>query len=116
MLPKKIYLAEQELQDTITCERMVSIDEPYRDMTEEYTNLSQVWHDANEEPEEETWILATNEKDIIDVYHLRKGRKYNFDGNLIDWSKFVVNFNLTKWAYIDDLLPKGGKDGFKSIL
>ena len=48
MLPKKIYLTEQELQDTITCERMVSIDEPYRDMTEEYTNLNQVWHDANE--------------------------------------------------------------------
>ena len=48
MLPKKIYLTEQELQDTITCERMVSIDEPYRDMTEEYTNLNQVWTDANE--------------------------------------------------------------------
>ena len=48
MLPKKIYLTEQELQDTITCERMVSIDEPYRDMTEEYTNLNQVWNDANE--------------------------------------------------------------------
>lgn len=42
MLPKKIYLTEQELQDTTTCERMVSIDEPYKDMTEEYTNLSQV--------------------------------------------------------------------------
>ena len=40
MLPKKIYLTEQELQDTITCVRMVSIDEPYRDMTEEYTNLN----------------------------------------------------------------------------
>ena len=69
-------------------------------------DTSSLWHDASEMPKEETWILATNEKDIIDVYHLRKGRKYNFDGNLIDWSKFVVNFNLTKWAYIDDLLPK----------
>jgi hypothetical protein len=71
-------------------------------------DLNKVWRDTSEQPEEETWILATNEKDIIDVYHLRKGRKYNFDGNLIDWSKFVVNFNLTKWAYINDLLPKGG--------
>ena len=32
MIPMKIYLTKQELQDTTTCEKMVSIEEPYRDM------------------------------------------------------------------------------------
>ena len=69
-----------------------------------------VWHDASEEPTiEQTHILATNETDIIEVFHLSEGRKYNFDGYLMDWSRVVESFNLTKWAYISDLLPKGGE-------
>ena len=37
---------------------MVSIDESYKDMTEEYTNLSQVWHDANEESEKDKLVIV----------------------------------------------------------
>lgn len=111
MIPKKVYI-NIAVWDEGRKYDFIEVSERPHQTTDtqchwrEYTDLTQVWHDASEMPKEETWILATNEKDIIDVYHLRKGRKYNFDGNLIDWSKFVVNFNLTKWAYISDLLPK----------
>ena len=82
----------------------------YNGVQLEDKNPINVWHDASEEPTiEQTHILATNEKDIIEVFPLREGRKYNLNGNLIDWSMIVVYFNLTKWAYIDDLLPKGGE-------
>lgn len=103
MLPKKIYLTEQELQDTITCERMVSIDEPYRDMTEEYTNLSQVWHDANEEPEKDKLV-------IIEVVNSLTPK--NEIGYYVEYTEdWVVNSMKTegfkcRWVYIDDLLPK----------
>lgn len=71
-------------------------------------NPINVWHNVSEEPTiEQTHILTTNEKDIIEVFPLHEGRKYNLNGNLTDWSRIVVYFNLTKWAYISDLLPKG---------
>lgn len=107
MKPKKIYLRENELEDQFMCERMVSCDASIGSCNVEYTDISQVWHDASEEPTiEQTCILATNEKDIIDVFHLREGRKYNLDGYLVDWSDVVMHFNLTKWSYISDILPK----------
>lgn len=68
-----------------------------------------VWHDASEEPTtESTRVLATDEKGFIDVFSLEKG-KFKIPNGCIPWSSIVVCFNLTKWAYIDDLLPKGGE-------
>lgn len=84
---------------------MVSIGEPYRDMTEEYVNLSQVWHPTTEEPHGYNWHIAylnevgeirTIEKESIAFYGL-----YTF-------RNFAKGAGLLSWAYIDDLLPKGG--------
>lgn len=97
MIPKKIYLNKQELHDAITCERMVSCNEPYRDMTEEYVNISQVWHDASEEPKEDM--------DILCIYKNMKVHKVSkIDNQLYDWLN--DNNSIDKWAYISDLLPK----------
>ena len=72
-------------------------------------DLSKVWHDASEEPTtESTRVLATDEKGFIDVFSLEKG-KFKIPNGCIPWSSIVVCFNLTKWAYIKDLLPKGGE-------
>lgn len=62
-----------------------------------------LWHDAKEEPEEHKCILIQwlykgricHETDILE-------RKY-------DWQYVVINYNVIKWCYIDDLLPKGGE-------
>ena len=50
MIPRKIYLRENELKDQFMCERMVSCDASIGSCNIEYTNLSQIWHDAGEEP------------------------------------------------------------------
>lgn len=72
-------------------------------------DLSKIWHDASEEPTtESTRILATDEKGFIDVFSLEKG-KFKIPNGCIPWSSIVVCFNLTKWAYVEDLLPKGGE-------
>lgn len=101
MIPKKIYLNKQELHDAITCERMVSCNEPYRDMTEEYVNLRQIWHDASEKPHAKKWLLVQLDKDDYKILCLK-------DLYIDLWCDWCKIFNFIHWAYIDDLLPKGG--------
>ena len=73
-------------------------------------NLKSLWHNASEKPTAEpTSILATDEKGFTEVYHLEKGRKLRIQNSCITWSSIVFYYKLTKWAYISDLLPKGGE-------
>lgn len=104
MIPKKIYLNKQELHDAITCERMVSCNEPYRDMTEEYVNLRQIWHDATEEPKIGSNIVAINK-----YGHWCDIKTYDINYDLCrlnGWICWVRTYNIKKWAYISDLLQK----------
>lgn len=72
-------------------------------------DLSKIWHDVSEEPTtESTRVLATDEKGFIDVFSLEKGKSKIANG-CIPWSSIVFCFNLTKWAYVEDLLLKGGE-------
>ena len=68
-------------------------------------DLSKVWHDASEDPEDDckqilyqdkygTWFFALKH-DIVVVLE-------------INWEDFAAE-NISRWAYIEDLLPKGGK-------
>ena len=110
MRPKKIYLnyVDESDLDKTWSEEPVSVCD-CKMKNREYTDLSQVWHDASEEPmTESTRVLATDEKGFIDVFSLEKG-KFKIPNGCIPWSSIVVCFNLTKWAYVSDLLPKGGK-------
>ena len=108
MIPKKIYLRKEELDDLFTSERMVSCDEPYRDINVEFTNLSEVWHNASEIPQE-------NHKNII--YQTNYHSMYNVHIAFIptclrsckitsrNWDEFVKEVNMRRWAYINALLP-----------
>lgn len=58
-------------------------------------NLSEVWHDATDEPMDDSLILY---KSVFDDYLLMR---YTTRRNAIS--------SIKKWIYIDDLLPKGGK-------
>lgn len=106
MIPKKIYLNKQELHDAITCERMVSCNEPYGDMTEEYINLSQIWHDASEEPKIGYNIVAIDKDG--QWWDIQPYNSDDYDGyGLKGWPYCSINYNhIQKWAYISDLLPK----------
>ena len=62
-----------------------------------------IWHDAKEEPEEHKFIL---------VQWLHEGEIcYEADRTQpkVDWQNHVVDNNIIKWCYVEDLLTKGGE-------
>lgn len=63
-----------------------------------------IWHDAKEEPEEHKFIITQwlHEGEIC----------YEADRTQpkVDWQNHVVENNIIKWCYVDDLLPKGGRN------
>ena len=101
MIPKKIYLNYVDEDD----EYKTWSEDPvyvYCDMqNREYTDLSQVWHDAKEEPEKDKLMIGIDE-DGASIYKW-------VNQNVGDWLYFAECFGLIRWAYIDDLLPKGGE-------
>lgn len=63
-----------------------------------------IWHDASEKPQGSAAILYLwhDEQGGMDV-----GIDGVFDD--LEWKKFVEYNKITKWCYIDDILPKGGE-------
>ena len=64
-------------------------------------DLAKVWHDTKEEPEKKRLIVGIDE-DGVSIY------KWADQDN--DWLSFAEWYSLTRWAYIDDLLPKEGNE------
>lgn len=64
-----------------------------------------IWHDVSEIPEDGEQILytATEGGKIVDV-NITTTALYDF----MPWNEVVRFFNISKWCYIEDLLPKGG--------
>lgn len=68
-------------------------------------DLSKVWHDANEEPQDDCKEILYQDKYGAWFFAL----KYDIVVVLeINWEDFAAE-NISRWAYINDLLPKGGK-------
>lgn len=64
-----------------------------------------VWHPADEQPVGRDWKILIEDKS--GCYWVEgKCSVYSFYDS---WQNYVENFELTRWAYISDLLPKGGK-------
>ena len=68
---------------------------------DEHPNLKSLWHDASEEPHENGWILLQFSTDVYDTLELPR--------DVGVWLDFVKMRNFVRWAYISDLLPKGGE-------
>lgn len=104
MIPKKIYLNYVNEDDE---EKTWCVDPVYAEDCEmqnrEYIDLSQVWHDAKEEPEKGKLMIGVDE-DGISIYNRWVGQ----DGD--DWFSFAEDNGLIRWAYIEDLLPKEGNE------
>lgn len=65
-----------------------------------------VWHDASEEPEGNNWrILFQDEEGDCWVEH-RGDMVYSYN----TWDEYIDNEMVVKWAYVSDLLPKGGAE------
>lgn len=65
-------------------------------------DLSQVWHDAKEEPEKGKFMIGIDE-DGVSVYTW-------VGQDECGWLSFAEFNGLIRWAYVNDLLPKGGEE------
>ena len=66
---------------------------------DEHPNLESLWHDANENPKENSVILVQ--------WNIKGNSGYEFYyADSINWDRFVELYGVSIWAYIKDLLPK----------
>ena len=71
------------------------------DRKDNIVDLSEVWHDITEEPKIGACFVAQIGKINYEIFFsVLKGKRLSewFDG-----------CNIKRWAYLDDLLPKGGE-------
>lgn len=61
-----------------------------------------MWHDTNEEPRFNQWFLAQIGDNAFDTFVMEMDKNE-------DWKEWSNGINIKRWAYIRDLLPKGGK-------
>ena len=71
-------------------------------------NISVLWHDASEEPQIGSNIVAIDTDGKWWDIQPYDG-DYNCNG-LNGWRSCIRTYDIQKWAYIDDLLPKGGEE------
>lgn len=63
-------------------------------------NPVNVWHDINDEPKKYP-ILCEDKKNRVWIDH-------NLKDYIESWDMYVEFCEIIRWAYISDLLPKGG--------
>lgn len=61
-----------------------------------------VWHDASEMPKEGKWILIQFDEDSYDTLILS-------DFDTVTFCAWCKKYGVIRWAYVKDLLPKGGE-------
>ena len=73
-------------------------------------NPVNVWHDASEEPQyKNKRILGYSEYFDYFFVDLPSYLMILYGGQTNDWETVVLRKKISKWAYISDLLPKGGE-------
>ena len=71
---------------------------------DEHPNLEILWHDTVEEPKGDYIILCDGLDNLQWVENYQ-----HIDMLYANWKDYVDAFNVIRWAYVKDLLPKGGK-------
>lgn len=81
--------------------------EGYKDAINEF--LKNLWHPAWKKPEDDRYILLEEKYSGVESTIFYDTTKYNICYDE-PWDSKVANLNITRWLYVDDLLPKkGGK-------
>ena len=75
-------------------------DNPAQDVV----NLNDVWHDASEEPQDNYIVLCDGLDNLQWVENCQ-----HIDIYYANWQNYAEAFKVIRWAYISDLLPKGGE-------
>ena len=104
-LPKRITMTREEqiiteakkyYSDSINCHNAFLHGVEWAEL-----HPADVWHEAKEKPRAKEWILVQFEEDEYETLVLSDGMNTWFN----DW---VDEYRAIRWAYITDLLPKGG--------
>ena len=67
-----------------------------------------VWHDASEMPNNHSYIMFMIDRYTIKTDYVPACLKHcQLNGS--NWNEFVKATNMKRWAYVSDLLPKGGE-------
>ena len=94
---KKSAISEME---TAVCNAMQLL-KCFIDRKDNIVDLSEVLHDITEEPQIGAWFVGQIGQTAYDTFISSiQGKRMS---NLFD------GCNIKRWAYIDDLLPKGGE-------
>lgn len=67
-----------------------------------------IWHDVSEIPNNRKHIMFMPDPYTIKTSYIPDCLEHCRLNN-DTWNKFIKDINITKWAYIKDLLPKGDK-------
>lgn len=70
---------------------------------DEKPNLESLWHDVEEEPKYGEWFLVQIGDSAFDSFIMTMDKNQ-------DWRNWSNGNNIKRWAYINDLLPKGCKN------
>ena len=71
---------------------------------DEHPNLERLWHDASEEPQDNYIVLCDGLDNLQWVENCQ-----HIDIYYANWQNYAEAFKVIRWAYVKDLLPKGGK-------
>ena len=93
---KKSAISEME---TAMCNAMQLL-KCFIDRKDNIVDLSEVWHDITEEPQIGAWFVGQIGETAYDTFISSIQEKR--------MSNWLAGCNIKRWAYIDDLLPKGG--------
>ena len=93
---KKSAISEME---TAMCNAMQLL-KCFIDRKDNIVDLSEVWHDITEEPQIGAWFVGQIGETAYDTFISSIQEKR--------MSNWIAGCNIKRWAYIDDLLPKGG--------
>ena len=93
---KKSAISEME---TAMCNAMQLL-KCFIDRNDNIVDLSEVWHDITKEPQIGAWFVGQIGETAYDTFISSIQEKR--------MSNWLAGCNIKRWAYIDDLLPKGG--------
>ena len=71
---------------------------------DEHPNLESLWHNPNEEPQDDLELIIYKYKD-----NFWFTRKQNIIKYRDSWKNFVADEQMQLWAYVKDLFPKENK-------
>ena len=67
---------------------------------DEHPNIENLWHDVSEKPKGNSEIMVQwriKENTGCETFHTP---------SYANWTNFLEKYGVSRWAYIDDLLPK----------